>query len=1080
MKRTTGFVITACCFIAYLFSTSFASAADLTVGRLSCEYLDDPVGIDSVAPRLSWWLCSEKRGQVQTAYQILVASNVERLAADEGDLWDSGRVKSDQATHVEYDGKPLESHQRCYWKVRAWDKNGQPSKWSKPGVWTMGMVDPADWQAEWIAAKAKGKSPMASGNGYHARETKKIDDVKWVQVDLGSSMPIDSVQLMPCLPVDLPIPGFGFPVRFRIEADNDPTFSKPTVIADYTTADVVNPKAKLQTFPANNLRARYVRVTATKLWQRPDGVYCFALAEMGVISNGKNVAVNAKVTAADAVEIPSLWTKVRLTDGWWPCDDKQSDTEFAAIMMRKSFNADKKIVRATVSICGLGYNELWLNGTRVGDRKLDPAFTDYSKRALYTTYDITDAVQKGENVIAVLLGNGWYRLPAPDLFGFQNAPWTATPRLLLNLRLDMADGTSKNIVSDGTWKWSTGEITFQSIRGGETIDHRQSKPGWQNLDYDDSAWNHAVKVAAPQGKLVAEMLPPIKTDGEVQAIELTEPKPGVYVLKLAENIAGWARLTVPGSPGQKITMTSFEIRNQQGLQDPRHRSHTNGRYQTEEFILKGEGREVFEPRFCYHGFQYVQLEGMTAPPKLEDLVGVRVHTLPDKAGEFSCSNDRLNLLQKIFKRTYLNNLHSIPTDCPQREKMGWLDDGCVTEWFAFHNYESAQFYTKWFHDMIDSQDPNGHVPDIVPTCGWGKSGPNGSPGNMADPWWGGAIVMTPWNLYEHYGDRRVLENGFEAMKAYVDYLTSQSKDNLVEWGLGDWLDESAGGGGRRVPVVQTSTAAYFHFTNIVSQAATVLGRTKDAQKYAALADTIRQTFNAKFMTPETGLFAADSQTAQALPLAINLVPEDKRPLVSQRLVENIVDTRKGHVSSGIVGTLYVFQALMEMGRDDLAYEMLTQESYPGWLNMINGGETTVWEAWNGAASHDHPAFTCVGFWFYQGLAGIRPDRSEPGFKKIIIKPALVGDVTWAKATYDSMHGPITSDWKIVNGKFHLNISIPANTTATVYLPAKSINTITESGHPLSKADSVKVLHMAPPTAVLTIGSGTYQFVSDKP
>ena len=842
---------------------------------------------------------------------MLVAATPEALDKDQGDLWDSGQVESNQTTQLEYAGKPLDSHAKYFWKVRVWDKAGQPSAWSKPANWTMGMLKAGDWKAQWIAATAK-----------------------------------------------------------LSDTDN----------------------------PAN-----------------------------------------------------------------------------AAVLLRKPFGVPSKVVRATASICGLGYYELAMNGRAIGDHKLDPGFTDYSKRALYATYDVTDAVRQGDNVVGVTLGNGWYRLPAPDLFGFQKAPWTAPPRLLFHLRLELADGAVQTIVSDGSWKWSTGEIVFQSIRGGETIDHRLTKVGWQSPGYEDGSWKPAVVVPAPQGKLVAQMLPPIKTDGDIKAVALTQPKPGIYVFKLAENTAGWMRFAVSGKAGQKITLRCNEVLKPDGTISDELRSHTTGRFQTDEFILKGEGRELFEPRFCYHGFQYVQVEGLDTPPKLDDLVGVRVHTRPDKAGEFSCSNDRLNLLQTVFLRTYLNNLHSIPTDCPQREKMGWMVDGCVGEEFAIYNYEAAQVYTKWFHDMIDNQDANGHVADIVPTCGWGKGRPDGSPGEMACPWWGSAIVITPWRLYQYYGDRRVLSEGYGAMKAYVDYLTSRSKDNVVEWGLGDWLDDSAGGGARRAPVAQTSTACYCFTADILSQTAAILGKSDDAKKYAALADGIRKTFNAKFLNPETGLLAKDSQTAQSLPLVLGIVPDAKRSLVQNQLVESITGPRKGHISSGLVGTLYVYHALMQGNRDDLAFRMLTQESYPGWLFMLHNNGTTAWEAWNGEGSRDHPALDCVGFWFYQGLAGIRPDPASPGFGHIVIKPAVVGDLTWVKARYDSIRGPISSAWKIADGQFQLSVEIPANTTATVYVPSNSAEAVTEGGLSASKAEGVRFLRMEDNMAVFEVASGQYCF-----
>ena len=560
---------------------------------------------------------------------------------------------------------------------------------------------------------------------------------------------------------------------------------------------------------------------------------------------------------------------------------------------------------------------------------------------------------------------------------------------------------------------------------------------------------------------------------------MKEPKPGVYVFDLGTNIAGWATLTTKGQRGTKVTLKYDEALTPEGLADMRHTSsHTYGRFQTDEFILGGLGDETFEPRFTYHGFRYVEVTGLTGKPTLDSLTGKVVSTDPHVAGSFQCSNDRVNKLQDLIVHAYLSNLHGIPTDCPQREKMGWMDDGCVDMETGFFNFDTSQFYRKWFNDMMDAQDANGHVTDIVPTSGWGRTGADGSPGEMADPWWGGAVVFAPWKLYQNYGDKRVLVEGYKAMKGYVDYLSSTSKRNVVSWGLGDWLDDSAGGGGRRVPVEQTSTAAYFYGTMIVSQTAHILGNTGDEAKYRSLAESIKQTYNEHFLNSKTGLYAKDSQTAQALPLALGLAPESAKSLIIERLVESVEGPRKGHISAGMVGSLYVFHALAENGRDDLAYKMLTQEEYPGWLHMVNSGATSLWEAWNGDGSYNHPTMGCVGFWLYQGLGGIRPDPTGPGFKKFVIKPSVANDLTWVKCHYDSVHGRIESAWKRIGMELTTTISVPANMVATVYIPTGGAKTVRESLSEASLAEGVKFLWSEKGFDVFQVRSGSYSFASN--
>ncbi|MBI4325730.1 MAG: family 78 glycoside hydrolase catalytic domain, partial [Chloroflexi bacterium] len=994
---------------------------------------------------------------------------------------------SDQSIQVEYAGQPLQSRTRCHWKVRGWDKDDKPSPWSAPASWTMGLLNPGDWQGQWIGATDRRILPRSdSVMGYHAAEAKDPLEVKWVQVDLGAPRPITRVTLYPAAPPGFShVQGFGFPVRFRIEVSDDPDFKTARALADFSRADYPNPGNESRAFPAQDATRRFVRVTVTKLWNRGTGTapLCFALSELEVFSGEENVALHAQVTAKDNAGVAG-WENRLLTDGIKLAADEDAAARqraHAALLLRKELAVGKPLKRATAFICGLGYCELYVNGRKVGDQVLDPGFTDFTKRALYLTYDVTHLLKTGANALGVILGGGWYHLATPDLFGFERAPWTAPPKLLFHLALEFNDGTTQTLVSDGSWKWSTGPVTFNCIRGGETIDAREEKPGWNLAGCDDSAWKTVAIVKPPAGKLVAQQHPPIRVRQIIMPVKLTEPQPGVYVFDLGVNIAGWARLQTSGPRGQKITLHYNERLNPDGTVDVKHcSSHTHGRFQTEEFILKGGGVEVFEPRFTYHGFRYVQVTGLAEKPTAESLRGCWVTTDPAPAGAFACSNPRINQLREVILRTYLNNLHGLPTDCPQREKMGWLNDGCVGMEMAFHNYDTALIYTKWFHDMMDAQEANGHVADFVPTCGWGKSKANGAPGEMADPWWGGAIVLAPWKLYQHYGDTRVLAEGYPAMRAYVDYLTSTAKAHFIEWGLGDWLDESAGGGGRRVPVVQTSTAAYFYYATILSQTAALLGQQEDAKKYGELAATIRDAFNRRFLDLVTGLYAKDSQTAQALPLYLSLAPEDQRPLILTQLVNSSTGSRKNHISSGIIGTLYVFHALTQNGRDDLAYAMATQEYYPGWLHMLNQGATAIWEAWNGEASHNHPTLGCMDVWFYQGLAGIRPDPAALGFKEIIIQPAVVGDLTWINAHHDSPYGRIVSHWTRDGERLTMAVTIPANSAATVHVPAKDANVVKEGGQPAAQAEGVKFLRAESAAAVFRVGSGNYRFQSTLP
>ena len=1062
-------------------------AADIHPSNLRCEYRQNPLGIEVAQPRLSWTLeaAPTARGQVQSAYRVLVASTLEKLAGEEGDWWDSGKVVSGQSTHVVYAGKPLPSRMRVWWKVRAWDRNGQASAWSEPALWSMGLLEPGDWaDSRWIAATERLTAPPVTGvAGYHALEARTADELKWVQVDLRAQHVLHEVRVYPPAPSGFEqVKGFGFPVRFRVEASDDPGFQQSQLIEHFTAADYPNPGNESRAFAPDGVRGRYVRVTATRLWNRQSGAapFCFALAELEVWSHGTNVALGAPVRAKDSVE-SSGWSLSRLTDGEKlvsEADPGPAQPGNRAILLRKAFTAEGKVTRATAYVGGLGYSELEINGGKVGADVLDPGFTDFTRRVLYRTYDVTEWVRKGANAIGVQLGGGWFNLATADLFGFERAPWSASPRLRFRLVIEYADGRIHEVVSDESWKGSTGAITFNCVRGGETIDAREEKLGWSQAGYDDGKWQPAMPVDAPAGKLVSQQHPPIRVTASIRPVGITEPKPGVYVFDLGINIAGWARLTTRGPRGTRVTLEYNELLNADGTVNMRHnRSHTRGRFQTGECILRGEGWETFEPRFTYHGFRYVQVTGLVEPPTLDTLMGRWVTTAPEPAGHFTCSNDRVNQLQEVFLRTFLNNLHGIPTDCPQREKMGWLNDGCVSMEAIFLNFDTPTLYRKWFDDIVDAQDPNGHVPDFAPTSGWGRTRPDGSPGEMADPWWGGAIVLVPWKLYQHYGDVRILAESLPSMQAYVDYLGTTAQGHRIEWGLGDWLDDSAGGGARRVPVAQTSTAAYAYYAAILSRTAALLDRNELERKYAALAREITEAFNREYLDPLTGLYAKDSQTAQALPLVLGLAPKPAQARVLDQLVHSIKGPRQYHISAGIVGALYVFHALMEHERNDLAWAVLTQEDYPGWLHMLNQGGTAIWETWNGEHSRNHPTFGCVGFWFYQGLAGIRPDPSAPGFERIIIKPAIVGDLTWVRCSHQSLRGKIEIHWRHEDGKLRMEVTIPANTTATVHVPTSDPDAITESGRPVQEAAGVRFLRATDHAAVFEVGSGRYLFES---
>jgi alpha-L-rhamnosidase len=1069
--------------------------------ELRCENRVDPQGIDQIQPQLSWEMAATagERGVSQSAYQVLVASSAEKLASGVGDLWDSGKVTSDQSVHVAYAGKPLVSRAQCWWKVRVVDQTGAESAWSSSASWSMGILEAKDWKGQWVGAIDREVDDESGGKGYAALPSDSEVEPKWVQVDLGADVPIERIVLHPAIPiVDEQQPGFPektkfrldvFPEQYRVDVSDDPAFGKFQTVADRkpTPPFVVyfKPRHTTERIDVPGVRARYVRVTATKLWmQRIPGLmqFGFGLGELQVFSGGENVALGKPVTALDSMERQG-WGKDQLTDGKGLIDPVADGAGNAAILLRKEVSLARKPVRATAYICGLGYYELSINGKKVGDHVLDPGFTDYSKRVLYVTYDVTNCLMTGNNAIGVTLGNGWYHMATPENFGYERAPWRGPLKLLAEVDLEYADGSRQTIVSDPTWKWSTGPITYNCVRGGETIDARREKPGWDTPGYSDASWLAAKVMPAPAGVLVAQNHPPIRVHEYIHPVSLTEPKPGIFVYDLGVNISGWARFATGGAAGHEVSLDFNEVLNPDGTVDVGHAAYFSfGRFQHGILICSGKPLDTYEPRFTYHGFRYVQVTGLTRKPSLNDLTGCWVTTDPQRTGEFACSNDLINQVLTVYRRTQLDNLEGIPTDCPTREKLGWLEDGTTTQEAAIYNFGMANFYAKWLDDMRDAQDPDGHLGPIVPTAGWGKAMPGDQPGNFSCPWWGGSIVRTPWNLYQYYGDRRTLESAYPSMKRYVNFLTTTAQDSIVRWGLGDWLDESADDGiqrdlsARKMPLEQSSTAAYFYYASIVSKAAAILGNASDAATFNTLAEHIRDRYNHVFLNAATGEYAHDSQSAQSLPLVLGMVPPEEAKLVEDALLRDI-DLRKDHINSGIVGTLYVFHALEQMGRDDVAYKMFANPTYPSLPYMIQKGATTFWETWNdqGGMSRNHPALAASVEWLYRGLAGIRPDLAAPGFKHIIIKPAVVGDLTWVKASYHSALGLISSNWKREGNRVTLEITIPPNATATVYVPTSDVPGVREGTSPAAEASGVSPGLADGGAAIYEVGSGHYVF-----
>ncbi len=990
------------------------AGAGVSVTGLRTEYLRDALGIDVRDPGFSWRLESSRRGVFQTAYQVQVATSEKLLSSGKPDMWDSGRVRSSRCVQVRYDGKPLTSRTAYFWRVRVWDEKDAASGYSSPGTFETALLDQAEWKGSWVLARGAG-----GGNGYHSQFADSVDTPKWVQVDLGKPRRFTTVVLYHARPYNWKrdVPGFGFPVRYRILASDEADFASFRVIADRTSEDQGVLPIIPVSVPVGEQTARYVRIVATRLQHPEDTRPLFALAEVEVLdAQSHNLALDAPVTALDSIE-ESGWGKAQLTDGGRVSREPGGSGQ----MLRKEFVLTKPVERARAYVTGLGYCELRINGQKVGDHVLDPPYTSFEKRVYYSTYDVTKLLRQGANCAGAMLGQGW---------------WRRQPQFRLMLDVTYSDGTSETIVSDGEWRYASGPITENSIYNGETYDARLELAGWDMPGFDDSRWEPVAVVDNFSPILSAQMIQPIKVTQTLKPKTATSPKPGVYVYDFGQNFSGWCRLSVKGPEGTSVKMRFAELIypdgtvNQENLRSARA---------TDTYTLKGQGTEVYEPRFTYHGFRYVQLEGFPGKPDLKAIEGRVVHTSFEQHGSFECSNELINKIQHACEWGERSNFHSVPTDCPQRdERQGWMGDAWVSAYAMLYNFDMPPAYSKFLQDMMDAQGEDGRIPDTVPHV-WGS--------NPGDPMWSIAYPMVLWQTYRHTGDKALLQKHYDRIKLYVESLRKEAGDSylITRNNYADWIAVEG------TPKELISTGAFCLTASTLADMADALGLSEEARQYRDLRDKVGAAFNARFYDQKSGVYGNGSQLSYAMPLYLGIVPPDRHKAAIDALVKEI-EKHKGHLSTGFVGTPFLMDVLLREGRADLAYTIATQPDYPGWGYMIANGATTIWELWelktgNAMNSHNHPALGFVSGWFYEALAGVAPEPRSPGWESIVIKPHVVGDLKWAKASISTVRGKVASEWRLTDKGVRLAVTIPPGSTAMVHVPkaGKTAPQITEGG-----------------------------------
>ena len=950
-----------------------AALADLTHSRLETNAAPQPLGIDDRAPRMTWALVSERRGVMQAAYRVLVASTPELCREGKADVWDSGRIASSDPWSV-YAGPALRSRTRYFWSVRVWPEGGPASDWAPPTWFETALFDASEWKGQWIAGPERG-GPLPEAAG-------KADD----------------------------------------EA----------------------------------------------------------------------------IRAAGELCRPTAW----LTSGFAAARVKNNQGECRELrpapMLRKSFRISKPVARARVYSSGLAYNQLTLNGAPASDSVLDPGFTDYSQTVLYTTHDVTALLRQGENVLASELGSGQFDASARSWdWGWEEAEWRAAPRLRLDLYLTYADGTEEVVISDASWRFgNAGPTRYDSYYLGETYDARREIPGWSEPGFNDSAWGAARAVSAPTGVVRAQTHEPIRVVSVRPPGQRTEPAPGVFVYDVGQNLTGWAEIKIRAPVGTAIEIFYSEKLDAAGKASTVGNDLVFGQLQTDYYVARGSGDEVWAPRFSYKGFQYVQLSGPGGEPlpggaivTVERIQQVRSALV--RTSSFEAGNATLGRIHGNTAWAVQSNLHGIVTDTPVYEKNAWTGDAQIMAGSASLLFDTERLYRKMSQDMLDAQTAQGEVPLLAPSNrNYGYVGkPAFKPTDCcgATPAWDAFWFVIPWESFLRHGDRRVLERSWPAMRRYLDdwipRWTGRDGDafaHTLTAGLGDWVAP------RGVPTVNAlaSTAYYAHMAQIAADVARALGLARDGARYDKLFRSIREDFNSRFLGRD-GIYREKesepfTQTAQILPLAFGLVPEDRRAAVARRLVDDIVGNRGSHAYVGVLGARYVLPVLSATGHHDVAYALATQTTEPSWGYWTDvAGFTALGEHWpKDTRSRNHHFLGAIVQWLYEDLAGIRP--LEPGFRRIEFKPGTgATGLSGVSASYDSVRGPIAVRWQRTATSLELDVTLPPNATGRVHVPASSAQAVTEVGTgratAADKAESVRLVGIEGSHVVYDVGSGRYQF-----
>ena len=744
-------------------------------------------------------------------------------------------------------------------------------------------------------------------------------------------------------------------------------------------------------------------------------------------------------------------------------------------LFRKEFRVGKPVESATLFISGLGHYEAYVNGNKIGNSFLSPGWTNYDKTILYNTYDVTREIQTGQNVLGAMVGNGFYYINRERYRKLVIA--FGTPKMICRLRIRYADGSEENIVSGNDWKTLPSPVLYTSIFGGEDYDARMEQEGWKGSGYDDSCWITATIAVAPEGTLVPESDYPLEVKEIIEAKQINRLSDEKFLYDFGQNASGIFELKITGKKGQVVRLLPGELINEKKEVN----QNATGRWHYYTYTLKGKGAETWSPQFTYYGFRYIQVEGAVPAeefasdtlPVITGLKMLHIRNAAPQNGTFLCSNELFNRIYALINWAVKSNLQSVLTDCPHREKLGWLEQTYLMGTSINYNFDIYHLCDKLTGDMMDAQTEEGLVPSIAPEYVTFEGGFRDSPE------WGSASIILPWLVYKWYGDLSILEKAWPMMVRYAEYLSGKAENHILAYGLGDWYDlgPERPGFAQLTPVGLTATSFYYYDLKLLSEIAGLLQKPGENEHYARRAEEVRIAFNNEFFDSVNKVYSTGSQTAMAIPLCMGIVENEHRESVFRNLVDSITANDKA-LTAGDIGFHFLVQALTEGGASRLLYEMNNRDDVPGYGYQLKKGATALTESWPAleTVSNNHLMLGHLMEWFYGGIGGITQEEQSAGFRNIIIRPAVVGDLSSAKTSFESPYGMIQTDWMMNEGNFGLKIGIPANTSAMVYLPAKVNSQVYENNIPIDKVKDIKYLRTENGNFIYKVGSGSYNFL----